>query len=49
MTKEQVKWLYSKYSNKRVSIVEGVMGFYDGENRGCSTYSEQKILDVPTL
>jgi cobyrinic acid a,c-diamide synthase len=49
MTKEQVKWLYSKYSNKRVSIVEGVMGFYDGENRGCSTYSVTKILDVPTL
>jgi cobyrinic acid a,c-diamide synthase len=25
------------------------MGFYDGENRGCSAYSISKLLQVPTL
>ncbi len=49
MNREQVKWLYSKYSNKRVSILEGVMGFYDGEDRGCSTYSITKLLNIPTI
>ncbi len=49
MNEEQVKWLYSKYSNKRVSILEGVMGFYDGEDRGCSTYSITKLLNIPTI
>jgi len=49
MSEEQVRWLYSKYGDKRVSIIEGVMGFYDGEDRGCSTYSVTKALDIPTL
>ncbi len=49
MTKEQVKWLYSHYANRDVSILEGVMGFYDGEDRGCSTYSLSKLLNIPTI
>ncbi len=49
MNEEQVKWLYHHYSDKDVSIVEGVMGFYDGENRGCSAYSVSRVLDVPVI
>jgi len=49
MNNNQVKWLYSRYSNKDISIIEGVMGFYDGEDRGCSTYSVTKLLNIPTL
>jgi cobyrinic acid a,c-diamide synthase len=49
MKDKQVEWLYLNYSNKKISIIEGVMGFYDGEDRGCSTYSVTKLLQIPTL
>ncbi len=49
MTQEQVKWIYSNYANRDVSILEGVMGFYDGEDRGCSTYGVSKLLNIPTI
>lgn len=49
MNKAQVQWLYNNYSNKKVSILEGVMGFYDGEDKGCSAYSVSKFLNVPTI
>jgi len=49
MDGKQVQWLYENYSDKKVSIVEGVMGFYDGEDRGCSAYSVTKLLDIPTI
>ncbi len=49
MTQEQVKWLYSHYANRDVSILEGVMGFYDGEDRGCSSYGVSKLLNIPTI
>jgi cobyrinic acid a,c-diamide synthase len=49
MTKEQIAWLYNHYSDKDVSILEGVMGFYDGENKGCSAYGVSKLLDIPTI
>ena len=48
MSEEQVKWLYYHYK-KKVSILEGVMGFYDGENKGCSAYSVSKLLNIPTI
>jgi cobyrinic acid a,c-diamide synthase len=48
MSEEQVEWLYQHY-REGVSIVEGVMGFYDGENKGCSTYSISKLLNIPTI
>ncbi len=41
--------VYGRYSNKKISITEGVMGFYDGEDRKCSTYSVTKLLNIPTL
>ena len=49
MDERQVKWLYREYSDKKVSILEGVMGFYDGDNKGCSAYSISKLLKVPTI
>jgi len=49
MTEPQVNWIYNKYSNKNASILEGVMGFYDGDDKGCSAYSVSKLLDVPTV
>ncbi len=49
MKEDQVQWLYSHYSDKKVSILEGVMGFYDGDDKGCSAYSISRLLDVPTI
>jgi len=49
MNEAQVNWLYNKYSNKKVSILEGVMGFYDGDDKGCSAYSVSKLLEIPTV
>jgi len=49
MNESQVKWVYSNYSDKDVSILEGVMGFYDGDDKGCSAYSVSKLLDIPTV
>ena len=49
MQKEQVKWIYNNYSDKDISIVEGVMGFYDGMDKGCSTYEITKLLKIPTI
>ncbi|HIP11602.1 MAG TPA: cobyrinate a,c-diamide synthase [Arcobacter sp.] len=49
MNESQVAWLYNKYSNKKVSILEGVMGFYDGQDKGCSAYSVSKLLNIPTI
>jgi len=48
MNSEQVKWLFNKY-RKKINILEGVMGFYDGEDKGCSTYGVSKILQIPTI
>jgi len=49
MSEEQVEWLYYHYRDRNVSILEGVMGFYDGENKGCSAYSVSKLLNIPTI
>jgi len=49
MNEKQVEWLYANYSDQRVSIVEGVMGFYDGDDKGCSAYSISKLLQIPTI
>ncbi len=44
-----MKWIYNHYAKREVSILEGVMGFYDGEDRGCSTYGVSKLLNIPTI
>ncbi|MCK4441267.1 MAG: cobyrinate a,c-diamide synthase [Sulfurovaceae bacterium] len=49
MSQKQVEWLYYHYRDKEVAILEGVMGFYDGENKGCSAYSVSKLLNIPTI
>ncbi len=49
MDESQVKWIFDKYNNKNISILEGVMGFYDGDDKGCSAYSVSKLLDIPTV
>lgn len=49
MNNEQVKWIYNHYSDKKISIIEGVMGFYDGDDKGCSAYSITKLLNIPTI
>ncbi len=49
MNESQVQWIYNNYSDKKVSICEGVMGFYDGDNKGCSAYSVSKLLKIPTI
>ena len=49
MNESQVKWMYNDYADKDVCILEGVMGFYDGDDKGCSAYSVSKLLDIPTV
>jgi len=45
---EQLKWMFKTYQ-KEVSILEGVMGYYDGMDRGASAYDVTKLLKVPTI
>ncbi|MFY9142907.1 cobyrinate a,c-diamide synthase [Sulfuricurvum sp.] len=49
MNPAQVQWLYRQYSDKEVSIVEGVMGFYDGMDKKSSAYDISKLLNIPTI
>ncbi len=49
MNENQVRWTFDKYSDKEVSICEGVMGFYDGMDKGCSAYDVSKMLNIPTI
>ena len=49
MNKEQLKWIFAKYMDKEVAICEGVMGFYDGMDKGSSAYDIAKILNIATL
>ncbi len=49
MTLDQVRWMFDRYADRDVAIIEGVMGYYDGEDRGCSAYSVSRLLGVPTV
>jgi cobyrinic acid a,c-diamide synthase len=49
MNEAQVKWLYDTYSDKDISICEGVMGFYDGMDKGSSAYDVSKLLNIPSI
>ena len=49
MNEEQVKWIYTKYFDKDIAIMEGVMGYYDGMDKGSSAYDIAKITQVPSL
>jgi len=49
MNEAQVRWMFEHYSDKEVSICEGVMGFYDGMDKGSSAYDVSKLLNIPTV
>ncbi len=49
MNEAQVKWIFDKYSDKNISILEGVMGFYDGMDKNASAYDVTKLLNIPTV
>lgn len=49
MNKTQLKWIFDKYCDEEFAIVEGVMGFYDGEEKGASTNIITKLLRIPTI
>ena len=49
MNEDQVTWLFNKYSDKNISILEGVMGFYDGMDKNSSAYDVTKLLGIPTI
>lgn len=49
MNEKQVSWIFNNYSNKNISILEGVMGFYDGMDKGSSAYDVTKLLNIPTI
>ncbi|MBC8237304.1 MAG: cobyrinate a,c-diamide synthase [Helicobacteraceae bacterium] len=49
MNEEQIQWMFNKYSDKEISICEGVMGFYDGMDKGSSAYDVSKLLNIPSI
>ena len=49
MNEEQVQWMFKEYSDKEISICEGVMGFYDGMDKGSSAYDVSKLLSIPSI
>jgi len=49
MNQAQVKWIFNNYAKKDISILEGVMGFYDGMDKGSSAYDVAKLLNIPTI
>jgi cobyrinic acid a,c-diamide synthase len=49
MNQEQIRWIYNKYADQELSILEGVMGFYDGMDKGASSYDIASILNLPSI
>ena len=49
MNEQQVKWVYQRYFTKEYAIVEGVMGYYDGMDKGSSAYDIAKSLEIPSV
>ena len=49
MNQEQLQWMFQNYFDKDVAILEGVMGYYDGMDKGASAYDVAKILNIPSL
>jgi cobyrinic acid a,c-diamide synthase len=49
MNKKQLQWIFSEYANKDFAIVEGVMGFYDGMDKGASAYDVSQMLDIASV
>ncbi len=49
MNSSQIGWMFDRYMDKEVGICEGVMGFYDGMDKGASAYDIATTLQIPTL
>ena len=49
LDKNQLKYIFYRYFDKDIAIVEGVMGFYDGFERGASSYDIAKTLKIPVI
>lgn len=49
MNEHQVNWIFNKYNDQDISIIEGVMGFYDGMDKSSSAYDLTKLLNIPTI
>lgn len=49
MDEKQIEWMFEHYSDKDISICEGVMGFYDGMDKNSSAYDVSRLLQIPTV
>ncbi len=49
MNEAQLRWIFKRYAKDKTALIEGVMGFYDGMEKGASSYDIGKMLGVPTL
>ena len=49
MNERQLQWIFHHYFDTKIAIVEGVMGYYDGMDKGASAYDVAKILNIPSL
>lgn len=49
MDGEGIRYLYRKYGKDGLPVVEGVMGYYDGMDRGSSTWDVCRVLGIPTI
>ena len=49
MNEDQLRWTFHHYMDRDVAIVEGVMGYYDGMDKGASAYDVAKTLQIPSL
>ncbi len=45
----QLTWMFSNYADKEIAVIEGVMGYYDGMDKGASAYDVAKTLRIPTI
>ncbi|AHJ12826.1 MULTISPECIES: cobyrinate a,c-diamide synthase [Sulfurospirillum] len=49
MNEEQLRWTFEHYHHNSFAVIEGVMGFYDGMDKGASAYDVAKSLHVPSV
>ena len=49
MNEDQLRWVFNTYMDRDVAIVEGVMGYYDGMDKGASAYNVAKTLGIASL
>ncbi len=49
MNSDQLRWTFERYSDKNISVIEGVMGYYDGMEKGCSAYDIGRLLGINTI